>query len=190
MVAMASIIVSKIKPTDFGELASVYSSALESLPTFFRPAEDERNQYLQTLQEDVIGYAAKRKRAIEGFATVSRDLRDAFFPDSHSFRKEQDLLDRIAYNGEPTVVLTGIYVDVAVQRSGIGKELFRSLMSYYPKSTWLLLCPADNQKACSFFLHLGFEDLGVDSSIEGTGKGKHLFVKKYRPKGLCREAYW
>ncbi len=174
--------IGKISASDYGCCASTLSSCC--------PSEEESAFILSILEsEELRGVAIKSRQGALGFALVSHDLKGTFFPKSLSTRKEVDMLEEAEHQDENVLALQGIYVEPRLQKQGLGKEIISSLESFYPKSTWLALVEENNRVAKAFFLSCGFVDKGPISYAE-RGIAPHLFVKKYRPFGLCREAKW
>lgn len=171
----------KISSSDYGEAAATLSSCCPSI--------DESEFILSLLEGEPHGSVAKSRQGALGFVLVSHDIKETVFPKTKSTRKEVSLLDDAGHQDENVMILQGIYVDPRFRRHGLGKELFVSLQSFYPKTTWLALVEENNETARAFFTACGFLDLGLYPAAE-RGEKPHAFVLKYRPFGLCREAKW
>ena len=179
--------------SNFGELASLYSSSIEALPRSCFPDEKERDAFLSSLPkaiDDGRVYCLKERGKALSFYVVSHSVEDYFYPQSHSYAKSSDLLESFDYQGERIVVLETLNVDYLHQGNGIGTETLKAMVGRYPKCSFLTCCKEENRPGIRLLLKVGFAALPHDYGMEIEG-GKHvIFVKKYRPSGLCREAKW
>ncbi|MBO6284821.1 MAG: GNAT family N-acetyltransferase [Bacilli bacterium] len=184
--------INKATPDDYREIVSCFSTAVETIED-----EKERAEVSETLLPELLSeineghvYIAKMRNKGLGFALISHSVEDSFFPQTHSFTKATNILDSIDYKGENVMVLRAIFVNSMHQRKGNGTEIIKSLFGRYPKSTWLCFASQENKAAAKFLKANGFLSLGLDGSIEASKCPCIVYGKKYRPSGLCREAFW
>lgn len=183
----------KATPSDYRETVAVLSEAMETLSKEAALSEADRDRFFASvpaLLEDGLVYLAIENYRPVGVATVSYSVEDAFFPQSRSFRKSNDLLDAIDHSGEPLLVLTGIYVVGKRQNQKIGTDILHLLIGRYPNSTWILWNREANVKATRFFLRNSFLALNEKVDVECDSLPAVVLYRKYRPSGLCREAFW
>ena len=188
---MSNNLVLKAKATHFQGIVSALSTSMESLPSSINK-EAYSNAVLGLLQQEIEDghvYVCMHHYRVAGFVIVSTSIEDSLYPKSR-YSKSADLLDEIGFLGENTMVLRWIFVDYALQRNGIGTEIFQSLNSFFPKSTWFFASDKANESVAKYIASLGFVSLGERNDLECASGPMNLFYKKYRPSGLCREALW
>ncbi len=93
--------------------------------------------------------------------------------------KQNELLDRIGYYGEPLLFLDSIFTDPFYKRKGNAKALFLSLVSAHKEATWLALLPPSRLSLLPFFQAIGFKpyDYAENKSL--------ILVRKKEKEGLC-----
>ena len=135
-------------------------------------------------------YLLKSGTKIQGVASISHDVIEVFFPDSHSYRKSDDLLERIGYRGEPLCVLTRFAISPLFRRKGLGSEFLQSLLARYKGSTWLTEIRQNTLHAIPFFQKNNFSILGIYPPIEGRENESIIVYKTYKKDGLCSASWW
>ncbi len=93
--------------------------------------------------------------------------------------KQNELLDRIGYYGEPLLLLESIFTDPLYKGKGNARSLFLSLVSNHKEATWLSLLPASRLSLLPFFKTLGFK--GYDFLPSGA----LILIRKKEKEGLC-----
>ncbi len=78
---------------------------------------------LNNLMERNALYVSTEAYRVFSYVVITHDLGDAFFFESHSFRKQDDLLEKFDFKGEQLTVLTHFEIDPACQYKTEGKEL-------------------------------------------------------------------
>ena len=183
----------RAKESDYRDLVSIYSLTNEAMDPKSRLSEESQERLLSTLGEAIENdraFIVKDGSQAIAFALVSHTIDDVFFPDSHSFSKANALLDAIDHTGENVMVLQALYVLPNKQRHNVGGELLLSLVGRYKDSSWLTWNVEGNLPATSFLLRHSFVILDRDFSVEAETKPLLVLCRKYRPTGLCREAFW
>ena len=178
---------------DYREVVSCFASSSEAIPANSRMEEERADDLLQRLSEDIKDHhvlVIKLRKTVLGFAIIARSMEDEFFPKTRSYRKTSDILEDAGHRGEPLLILRALFVLPAYQRQGLGDELLKSLFATYKGATWLLFLEEENQSAMAFFKAHGFFPCGNPGGLEWGEKKKAILAKRYRPTGLCREAYW
>ncbi len=151
------------------------------------PSEDD-------LREDIGAgrlYLIREGKEILGAASISHDVTEAFFPRSHSYRKGDELLEKVGYRGEPIAILHRFAILPLYQHKGVGSEFLASLMARYRGSTWLFTVYEKNAEALLFYKKRGFSSLGLYPDIEaGEFSSQFVLYKTYKREGLCSTAWW
>lgn len=177
---------------DYGEIISLYSTAIESVPIYFKPSEKETAVFLHDM-ENISGsdavYVMKERGRVIAFLWISYDVSGSLFASSHSYSKTNDLFYDAGFGDENVLFLKAIYVDPKRQNHGLGSELLQSALARYKGSSWILALNPGNPHLEGFFLHRGFSKLG-ERTTELPDERKTILYRKYRPSGLCREANW
>ena len=178
---------------DYREIVSCFASSSEALPADSRLEEERADNLLQRLSEDIEDHhvlVIRQRKTVLGFAIIAHSLEDEFFPKTHSYRKSSDILEDAGHRGEPLLILRALFVLPAYQKQGLGAELLKSLFATHKGASWLLIVEENNQSAVTFFKAHGFFPCGDPDGLEWGEKKKMILAKRYRPAGLCREAYW
>lgn len=172
---------------DYQDLVSLfalsYSDAPSSRPSYIL------DQLAESIEAGRV-YLLRQDRIARGFILISHDIERVFFPDTESFSKMNNLLDDIGHKGERVCIIESIHVDARMKRKGIATTLAKSMYARYKDATWLALVETGNVVARAFFGHLGFHSIDSDVPIERHQGNACVYVKNYRPTGLCREAFW
>ena len=101
-------------------------------------------------------------------------------------RQIYDLLEKIDFKGEATIVIRTIFVDPTAIGKGPAKELISTLFAQNKETSFLLQVDRKNTRAIRFFKKNGFFE--VPHPIANPD---NLFMAKpYVPQGLCRNAFW
>ena len=166
----------KVKSEDIPSLARLFDDAEQSQPDFAAEIEDGRL------------YVLLEGKRLLGAASVTHDVGEAFFPVSKSFRKSDDLLERVGYRGEPIAILHHLVIDPDRQNEGLGSEFLQSLLAKYKGSTWVFAVNEKNTHALSFFLSRGFKLLDVYPELECGPH--HIVYRTFKREGLCSAAWW
>jgi len=185
--------INRAKPSDYRDIVSIYSLANETLTLDARLSDTAQEALLASLEEEIESehvFIVREDYKAVAFAIVERNLEDAFFPSTRSFSKANELLDAIDHTGENVMAIRAIYVAANHQRKKIGTDLLRSLFGRYKDSSWLLWNIEKNVGTTRFFLENGFVILEQDFHVELEEKPLLVLCRKYRPTGLCREAFW
>lgn len=137
------------------------------------------------LNEDTLKASVEERRAYvlkDGLKIISLASL-SFFPLEEIFgndvAKQNELLERIGYFGEPILGLESIFTDPLYKRKGNAKELFLSLIANHKEATWLSLLPSSRLSLLPFFKSLGFK--GYDFLEDGS----LILVRKKEKEGLC-----
>lgn len=188
------ISIRKGRAEDLPSLLALYRDAIEDSSPKGHHGFDERSideKDISSVIEDGRLYVLVEGKAILGAASVSHDVAEAFFPESHSYRKSEDLLERISYRGEPIAILERFLISPDRQKEGLGSEFLQSLLARYKGSTWIFAVKESNTSALSFFLHRGFSSLGPYPDLEGSGENARCIVYRiHKREGLCSTAWW
>lgn len=178
---------------DYREIVSCFVSSSDALPANSRMEDERTDDLLQRLSEDIEEHrvlVVKSRKTVLAFAIIAHSLEDEFFPKTHSYRKSSDILEDAGHRGEPLLILRALFVLPVYQRQGLGAELLKSLFATHKGTTWLLFVEEENQAAMTFFKDHGFFPCGNPDGLEWGEKKKTILAKRFRPTGLCREAYW
>ena len=128
----------------------------------------------------------KENGNIVGAIEFAHDDGKLLLGESASQRQIYDLLDKIDYKGETTVVIRTIFVDPTAIGKGFAKELLSMLVAQNKETSFLLQVDRRNIRAISFFKKNGFYEIPYPIS-----NPDNLFMAKpYVPQGLCRKAFW
>ena len=93
--------------------------------------------------------------------------------------KQNDILDKIGYFGEPLLFLSSIFTDPLYAGKGYGRSLFLSLYLKHKDATWFALLPNERLCLLSFFKKLGFVPFDYSET------GSLILVRKKVKEGLC-----
>ena len=116
-------------------------------------------------------FVIKEKGRILASASVSFDVKEEFFAETHSDAKAADLLDKARWDGSPILILHRLMVDPAFWGQGLGYEMIAYLKTAYPHRFWIFVAATTDEKAVRFYVKHGFVD-----------HGKYVF--EYVPGGL------
>ena len=130
----------------------------------------------------------KEGARVMGAAFVSSILDEALFPKTHDQKATTELLDSIAFRGEGIKVLRLCFLDPMMIGKGVAKEFIRSILLRYPETSWFTMVPKGNARAFSFMKKMGF--IPTLFPLKEFEEDLVLFVKPYRPSGLCSAAFW
>ncbi|MBE6126725.1 MAG: GNAT family N-acetyltransferase [Erysipelotrichaceae bacterium] len=183
-----AIRIENAKESDYGEILSLYASALESTKKNPTSTDPFLSILEKGLGEETV-YVARENRKILGFVRISREATESLYPESKSYGKTMNLLDDLNIGLEEVIVVKGVYVDPLRQNQGVGTELLRSLYARFKEASFLLLLSPEQKRLRSFFSHRGFA-YACPFTLEGDPNEKDLLLRKYKPSGLCREAKW
>lgn len=129
--------------------------------------------------------AANERRAYvlkDGLKTISLAAL-SFFPleeiYGNDLPKQNELLDRIGYYGEPLLFLESIFTDPFYKGKGNARSLFLSLVSSHKDATWLALLQTSRLSLLPFFKALGFKP------YDYAPGGSLILIRKKEKEGLC-----
>lgn len=186
-----SVGIYRAKNSDYGEIISLYSASIEAMPEDKRPNKEEQAAFFSLLEKEPAGeaiYVAKERNKILGFIHISHSVSSSLFPKTNSYAKTDDLLYALSFGMEEVLSLKGVYIEPRHQNNGLGSELLKSVFARYKEASWITALD-EGSEATHFFLHRGFSFYGPIET-ELPGKPKDILYRKYRPSGLCREAFW
>jgi len=170
---------------DYGGIASL----LGTLAEMGRVSREEVNRCLESLPAWLEGgsvYCGKQGRNVTAFATIFHTLQEPYFPKGLSYREESELLEQSNVGSDEIVVIP--YCLSLKQNGSEGEEgLLQAILGRYPHHSFLSLLPQDEEARIQTFRSCGFEYRG---EVKIGKETRGLYCRKYRPSGLCREAYW
>lgn len=132
-------------------------------------------------------YIVKEGTRVLAMGSVSHDLTDDFFNETHSQKKTQEILDMVQWEGEPICILHRFMADPAFWGKGVAAELWDYLARRYKGSLWVLAAYCGNEKAIAFYTKHSFKNHGIYKDFEwGEHSIQNLLSKKPIKEGLCR----
>ena len=184
----------KAKIEDLPALLCLYRDVGEDLLSKGNPMWSEGYPNETILSSDIEDgrlYVLFEGKTLLGAASVSHDVAEAFFPQSHSYRKSDDLLERIGYRGEEIAILHRLAISPDRQKEGLGSEFLQSLLARYKGSTWVFCVYEKNESALRFYQKRGFSSLGLYPGLEyGDYSSQYVLYRTYKREGLCSTAWW
>ena len=138
--------------------------------------EDIENGDLRILKQN--------KRVLGAIKAVS-NWGDRLFKDGRNYKKEMDVLDGFAYEGERIVYVDYLFVDPSFNRKKLGTSLMQTLFHHYEESSFLLLL---TEKDClAFFRAMGFYKAHIDEDLGFAIEKGRLYVRPIQKTGLCSQ---
>ena len=184
----------KAKPEDIPAIVSLFKDVGENLLEEGNPMWSGDYPGEEDFVQDVeMGrlYVMKEGKRILGSASIAHDVAEAFFPQTHSYRKSDELLERIGYRGEPIAILERFAIAIDRQNQGLGSEFLQSLFAKYKGSTWVFAVYEKNARALRFYQKRGFLSLGIYPGLEYGGySSQYVVYRTYKKDGLCSNSWW
>ncbi len=183
--------ITKASPNDLPSLGKCFRRAegdleMNGFPSLSLSYPGE-GDFPRLVREDQI-ILLKEGTRVMGAAVVSSILDEALFPKTHDQKATTELLDSVSFRGEGIKVLRLCFLDPMWIGKGVAKEFIRSILFRYPETSWFAMVQKENTRAFSFMKKMGF--IPTLFSLREFEEDLVLFVKPYRPSGLCRAAFW
>ena len=159
---------------------------IDQIDEDWRTINDEN---IITLLDRGCVYLLLEETNILGCGICCHSMRDLFFPLSHSFSKENEILDSMQYHGEPICSFAYFRLSPFCAYEKEGKEFLLDLMAQNKGSSFFAAVKETDLDMMSLLLKIGYTNHGIDSSLE-LASPCYLLIKPYKPLGLCRELKW
>lgn len=141
----------------------------------------DETRILEDVNEERV-YILKQNKRVLGAMMATSSWSNALFKQESSYKKEMEVLDAFAYQGERIVILDYLFVDPSFFRKKIGTSLMNTLLHHYEETTFLVCLTEED--CLPFFKKFGFRKLPLENLGLPLEKGE-VYARPNQKGGLC-----